>query len=286
MNGDRWIKRDWRKWGQAIKMKIFFTDLDDTLLNEKGQVSEYTRDVVRRFIAAGNKFVLASGRPIGSILQVKESAGLELPGIYITAYNGCLVYDCDAKENILELRVPIELVDVIQSEAIRRGIHIQTYTLNEVVSPQNDEEIKYYRKKVQLPLIISPKLSEGIDQAPYKMLSIHLYDHEYHNKFADYISKNYGDKIETLFSNNYYLEMFNKNGGKGNAVRFLCKYLNIPLENSYAAGDADNDISMILAAGTGVAMLNASDNVKQAADCITEFDFRNDGLAKYIEKIL
>lgn len=267
-------------------MKIFFTDLDDTLLNEKGQVSEYTREIVRDFIRRGNKFVLASGRPIGSILQVKESAGFDFPGVYITAYNGCLIYDCEEKKNILELRVPNELVDALQCEASQRGIHIQTYTLNEVVSPEDDEEIKFYRQKVKLPLVLSPKLSDGINQPPYKMLSIDLNDHEYHREFAEYVSNEYGDKIETLFSNKYYLEMFNKNGGKGNAVRFLCDYLNIPIEDSYAAGDADNDISMILAAGTGVAMLNASENVKRVADCITEYDYKNDGLAKYIETIL
>ena len=78
--------------------------------------------------------------------------------------------------------------------------------------------------------------------------------------------------------------VFNKNAGKGNAVRWVCEHFAIPLSNSYAAGDAPNDISMLLAAGTGIAMANADQEVKEIADIITEKDNDHNGLLEIIEK--
>lgn len=267
-------------------MKILFTDLDGTLLNEHSEISDYTKRVLDEFTLRGNILVLASGRPLKSILQVKEKAGINYKSTYITAYNGCLIFDCDGQQNILELRLDKDYVDIIQRDAEEFGLHIHTYTDGEVVSPYESEEIKYYRQKVQIPLIVSRKLSDGIEKSPFKMLSIHLTDYDYIQKFETYLNEKYSGKINTLFSNTKYLEIFNHKGGKGNAVKYLCEYLNIPIENSYAAGDAPNDISMIRAAGTGIAMKNASMDVKESADVITEFDNANDGLARFIESIM
>ena len=71
--------------------------------------------------------------------------------------------------------------------------------------------------------------------------------------------------------------------GKGTQAKKICEHLNIPVENAIAAGDGDNDISMIKAAGLGIAMINAPDTVKDAADVITTFDNDHDGLAEYIK---
>jgi hypothetical protein len=60
----------------------------------------------------------------------------------------------------------------------------------------------------------------------------------------------------------------------------------VALSDAYAAGDAGNDISMLEAAGTGIAMANASENVKKAADVITDLDNDHDGLADMMEKLL
>lgn len=67
---------------------------------------------------------------------------------------------------------------------------------------------------------------------------------------------------------------------RGAAVRKLCELLNISPLLSIAAGDAENDISMIEAAGIGIAMYNASDDVKAAATMVTALDNNHDGLAR------
>ena len=80
------------------------------------------------------------------------------------------------------------------------------------------------------------------------------------------------------------LEINSARANKGEGMKFLCEYLGVPIENSVAFGDGSNDMTMIMAAGTGVAMGNAIDEVKRAAKLVTA---RNDedGVALALEKL-
>ncbi|MDD6810854.1 MAG: Cof-type HAD-IIB family hydrolase [Lachnospiraceae bacterium] len=267
-------------------MKILFTDLDGTLLNNESQVSQKTKDFIKTFIGAGNKLVLSSGRPLDSILEVKEQAKLDYPGIFIIANNGALIYDCDNKKPIRELHMPYSYVSYLQAQADALNLHIQTYNDDAIITATEDEEIKFYRRRIHLPLLLSKDYTTALTKEPFKMLAIHLTDHSRLTAFCDRIADWAEDKIQYIFSNERYLELFVKEAGKGNAVRFVCDYFGVPLTDSYAAGDADNDISMLEAAGCGIAMANAAPSVKKAADVITPLDNDNDGLAAYLQTIL
>lgn len=267
-------------------MKILFTDLDGTLLNKESMVSKKTKAFLEDFILAGNKLVLSSGRPLGSVLEVKEQAGLIYPGILIIASNGAFIYDCDNRRSLLEKRMPLSYVSYLQAQANAQHLHIQTYTDDAVVSVTEDAEIKFYRQKVHQPLLLADDYASVLKKGPLKMLAIHLSDHDKLTAFRDSIAGWGADKIQCMFSNEYYLEMFVKDAGKGNAVRYLNDYFHVSLADTYAAGDADNDISMLEAAGCGIAMQNASFSVKKAADAITEYDNDNDGLALFLQSIL
>lgn len=267
-------------------MKILFTDLDGTLLNNNSQISEKTQEFIQNFITAGNRLVLSSGRPLDSILEVKEQAELNYPGIFVIASNGALIYDCDHKKSICELRMPYSYVSYLQAQADALHLHIQTYNDDAIITATEDEEIKFYRRKIHQPLLLARDYTTALTKEPFKMLAIHLTDHSRLTAFCDCIADWAEDKIQYIFSNERYLELFVKEAGKGNAVRFVCDYFGVPLTDSYAAGDADNDISMIEAAGCGIAMANAAPSVKKAADVITPLDNDNDGLADYLQTVL
>lgn len=267
-------------------MKILFTDLDGTLLNNQSMVSQNTKTFLDDFIHAGNKLVLSSGRPLNSILEVKELAGLDCPGILISASNGTQIYDCDSRRSILEKRLPLSQVAYLQAQAKAFGLHIQTYTDDAIVTAAEDEEIRFYRRRIHLPLLLAEDYASVLPKEPLKMLAIHLNDHTRLDAFCEHIADWAADKIQYIFSNDFYLELFHKDAGKGNAVRFICDYFQIPISDSYAAGDAPNDISMIREAGCGIAMLNAAPEVKKAADVITIRDNDNDGLAEFMASIL
>jgi hypothetical protein len=267
-------------------MKLLFTDLDGTLLNNDSKVSAGTKIFLDRFLAAGNKLILSSGRPLESIMEVKQEAGLTQKGIYCVCSNGTLIYDCDKACSIMEKRLPLPYIPYLQEQAQEHGLHIHTYRDNAVISPADDEEIRFYRLRIHLPLVISPNLADAVTEEPFKMLVISLHDFEKLDAFRRDISAWASDKIQAIYSNGMYLELIHKDAGKGNAVRFLCDYFGVPLSDAYAAGDAGNDISMLEAAGTGIAMANASDNVKTAADVITDLDNDHDGLADMMQKLL
>ena len=267
-------------------MKILFTDLDGTLLNNESTISAGTKAFLDDFLGAGNKLVLSSGRPLNSVLEVKETEGLGASGILVIASNGAMIYDCDLQEPILERTLPLSYVSYLQKEADAMGLHIQTYTRDSIMCHTEDEEIRYYRRKIHLPLILADDFAAALTDEPYKMLALDLYHHDNLVKFCDRIADWAKGKIQYIFSNDQYLELFVKEAGKGNAVTYVCEYFGIPLSDSYAAGDADNDISMIQAAGCGIAMANAAPNVKEAADIVTRLDNDSDGLAECMRELL
>ncbi|MDE6943559.1 MAG: Cof-type HAD-IIB family hydrolase [Lachnospiraceae bacterium] len=267
-------------------MKLLFTDLDGTLLNNASQVSPATRAFLDDFLVAGNKLILSSGRPTDSVLEVKNNAGLNQPGILLCCYNGAQVYDCDSCSTIMAKRMPLPYVSYLQKQAAKHHLHIQTYQENAVVSPADDEEIRFYRTKIHVPLVVSPVLADALTDGPYKMLAADLYDHDKLEAFRLEIFDWTKGKIQTIYSNDKYLELFRQDAGKGNALHFVCEHFGVSLSDAYAAGDAENDISMLQAAGTGIAMRNASDQVKQAADIVTRYDNDHDGLAETMRRLL
>lgn len=85
-----------------MKCKILFTDMDGTLLNDEKEISKRVYQAIERFTEAGGRVVLSSGRPLNSILETKNGLGLSYPGMYVIAYNGALVYDCQSGSPVFE----------------------------------------------------------------------------------------------------------------------------------------------------------------------------------------
>lgn len=271
-------------------MKLLFTDLDDTLLNNQSQVSPETKAFLDEFLADGNRLVLASGRPLMSVLEVKEAAGLHQPGIFLSCSNGSRVYDCDTRRTVMKATLPLSYVSYLQEQAKALSLHIHTYRDSDqddaIVSAADSEEIRYYRRRVHLPLVISENLCDALAEEPCKLLAISLHNTEKLETFRKNIADWAENKIRMIYSNDKYLELFGWNAGKGSSLHFLCDYLGIPVSDTYAAGDADNDISMLEAAGCGIAMKNATDKVKAHADVVTDLDNDHNGLADMMYKLL
>ena len=81
------------------------------------------------------------------------------------------------------------------------------------------------------------------------------------------------------------MEVMRNGSTKGDAVRYLANYFGIDKEEVMCIGDSENDLSMIKYAGTGVAMGNASEDIKSVADYVTDTNV-NDGVAKAINKFV
>lgn len=278
---------------KARRTKILFTDLDDTLLTGDKKISEKTRAKILEMLAAGYHFVLASGRPINSILQVLEQldisrgVGARTGGIYATAYNGALLYDCIRREPIEGYGIAVETAQRLFDMAAARGLHIQTYTDTHIVSIAEDKELRFYTGSVTLPHIVADKLDGVLEHAPYKLIAIDLERREKLEAFREEVeASDIGKEMVCAFSNAQYLEFYNREAGKGNALVKLCRALNILLANAVAAGDEENDISMIEAAGIGAAMVNGNPALRERADYVTQNDNNHDGVAEIIDKFI
>ena len=92
--------------------------------------------------------------------------------------------------------------------------------------------------------------------------------------------------MDVCFSCYEYLEFMPAGINKGNSIRWMSNYLNIPMENTIAVGDAENDLTMIKAAGIGAVMKNARDEIKAAGNYITEKDNNEGGVAEVIQKFM
>ncbi len=278
---------------RARETKILFTDLDDTLLTDDKGISDKTRGKILQMLAAGHHFVLASGRPINSILAVLERLDLardadgKAGGVYATAYNGAMLYDCIKQEPIEGYTIALKTSQRLFDMAAARGLHIQTYTDTHIVSIAEDKELEFYTKSVVLPHIVSTRPEEVLPHAPYKLIAIDLEERERLEAFREEIeASDIGDEIICAFSNDRYLEFYNRGAGKGNALVKLCKALNLLVANAVAVGDEENDISMIKAAGIGVAMVNGNSVLRECADYVTQNDNNHDGIVEVIDKFI
>lgn len=263
----------------TAKPKIFFTDLDGTLLTDDKEITPATRDALAKWTAAGNKLVLSSGRAMESVNNVRISLGLKFPGMYLIGSNGGEIFDCETGQMISRTPLTFQQVSLALEMAKKEGVHCHTYTDTHIVSPADDEELLYYCHAIHTPVIICEDVLSALDKEPCKCIAIELHDKNKLEHFRQTLLPLVEGELNLLYSNDKYLEIFPASSGKGAAVHKLCGMLDIPLTNSLAAGDEANDISMIQAASLGIAMKNAKDNVKQAANIVTQTDNNHDGLA-------
>lgn len=102
-------------------VKIFFTDMDDTLLNSEKQVTKENMDAISEALAAGHKIVFNTGRPLSGFLPILKELGLDREGCYAIAFNGGLIYDCAAKKTLYRRTIPLEYARVIFEKRRRQA---------------------------------------------------------------------------------------------------------------------------------------------------------------------
>ena len=267
--------------------KAIFLDLDGTLLTDDKKVTQENRSAINRMLNGGHSVVIATGRPLTSAVLEAEKLGLTGDGCYLIAYNGGILYDTAHQKIVFKRTVPLRLVYEVFDEANRRGVYIHTYDDTHVlVEPRCDNDIvRYYTGRIGMTHLVTPSV-RTISSEPVKMLMIDRQDPEPLQEMRDWIAANFGDELDSYFSSNEFVEIVAKGLNKGNALRQMAQILDIPVENTIAAGDAANDITMLEAAHIGCAMANAAAEVIAAADYVTEHDNNHSGIAEIINRFV
>ncbi len=276
---EEYLEKEKNRW-------IFFTDLDGTLLNDEKNITEKNRKTLEAMREKGHVIVLSTGRALPSAKRQAETLGLMGAGCYIVCYNGGQIYDTERDALIYRQSVPMEVVRSVFDDARDFGISIQTYTATHVVTEQDNEDLHTYVQIQDLPFMVVEDVTQALEEEPPKILALSYKDPSRIQEFRSYIEPRCQGKLDLFLSHAALLELVPPGVNKGNAVRFLCGYLGIPIGHSLAAGDAENDLTMIQAAGIGAAMCNGEAFLKEAADYVTLADNNHDGVAEILEKFI
>jgi len=267
--------------------KILFLDLDGTLLTDSKDITLENMEAIQKAISLGHAVVITTGRPLASTKLLLERLGLTKPGCYAITANGAVIYDAHKKQNIFETGIKKEIVREAFDEAYKFHVHPQTYSRNKVLVEHDNREIQYYSRSIIMDYDVVERVEDAMDCEPIKLLFIDLDDRSkleaFRKHMEPYIQKNH---LEVFFSCEQYLEMTPKGINKGSAIHFMSNYLQIPLEHTLAAGDAENDISMLTAVHTPCVMKNARPEMYQYGSYITERDNNHSGIAEIIEKFM
>ena len=285
--------------------KLVAIDLDGTMLNSYGVVSEETKNTIKEVEKQGVEVIIASGRPIASIKEIAKE--IESKNYFI-AGNGAIIYDVKKGEIIYEKTLSKEKVLEIIKICEENSISYNVYTEREILATSLKYNVLYYHKE-NLKKEESKKTKINIVNNMYeyvknkedaKFLKITICD-ETKTVFNSIIKKLKGIKnIEILDVSHmarktivhgteeyqisyFYSEISTENVDKWEAIKFLIDKLNIKKEEVMAIGDNSNDKNMIKNAGLGIAMKQSTLSVLEVADEITEGN-NEDGVAKILQK--
>lgn len=263
-----------------VKSALFF-DLDGTLLTDDKVISPITKALLCKAVENGHSFIICTGRPLCSCLNLVKNLGLSDITAYIVAFNGGIIYDYANSKTIYENVLDEETSRTIREIAIKTGNHFHTYSETEVICEKDTEEFRFYKSFGTLPGRITDNVCK--DSKPYKYILMNFKDKTQLHEAKVLIEQSLSDKVNVVFSNGEFMEIIPKDSGKGSSVQRICDELQIKKQNSYGFADEGNDISLFEEVGTGVCLLNGCVKLKAVSNYTTFRDNNHDGLADFIE---
>ena len=285
--------------------KLVAIDLDGTLLDSYGQVSQKNKITITRAIQAGAEIVLTSGRGVRSVQNLATEIGADN---YIICGNGAIIYNLQENQIIydrfLEKKKILQLIQVCEENSI----YYSVYTEDSIITKSLNYNVLFYHH-------------ENSKKPDNKKTNIHIvqdiYQYVLEREKEDYIKVNICDDNTIIFNSimkklrnvknvnvlevghmsrklirtgteeysmeYYYTEISSKNVDKWTAILYLIKQLEIKPDEVIAIGDNSNDQTMLENAGLGIAMANSAPYIQKMADEVT-LDNNQDGVAAAIER--
>lgn len=263
-----------------MKNKMLVLDIDGTLLTSEHIISEKTKNELKKLAQRGVYIVLASGRPTPGMLPLIKELELDQSTQYFISYNGAHLNHTQKEELLFADQLDAKTVANFLDIANQYNASLITYKADSLVVSIENEWSTLEARLNQLSTTVANDLSEFAAPTP-KMIIAN--DEKPTREALAYASAKYGDDFQLSISMPCFLEVTSKTVDKALTLQRLCNLLNIDIQDVVTCGDGGNDISMIQAAGTGVAMRNANETVKSHADYITASN-DEDGIVEVIEK--
>lgn len=285
--------------------KLVAIDLDGTMLNQYGIITEKTKKAISKAQEKGVEVMIASGRAITSVKRFSKEINSNK---YFISGNGAITYDIKNNkilyENILSKTKALKIIKICEENSI----YYNVYTENGIIAKNlSYNTLYYYKDNLTKPdenrthINIVENVYDYFEQREEKILKIMICD-EHKTVFNSIVRKlKELSEIEVLEVSHmsrkiikqgtdeialeyFYTEVSAKDVDKWNALEEIIGLMNISKEEVVTMGDNANDLKMITNAGLGVAMGESAPYVKQSADIIAPTN-DEDGVAIILNKI-
>jgi len=270
-----------------MNIQLIVSDLDDSLLNEKSELSERTIAAVKRCREAGAEIMLASGRMAQAMVKFARQLDVTLP---LIAFNGAETVDPATMQLIDTLRLEQQVAVEVCRFCEENGLYVHTYDGDSILVAQECERAREYLRCMTASAHLQPTnvpLSEYLEKySPDGVPKLLIIDEpERIAQLLPVLRSRLEGRASCFISRPIYLEITSPQSSKGSALRRQSEKLGIPLENMAAFGDGINDLPMLEIVGFGCTMANAKEEVQKAVAHIAPSN-REDGVAQVLEQLL
>lgn len=272
----------------SAQIRLIAIDLDGTTVGESNQMSPAVQQALQAAQAGGVQVAIATGRMFQSALRFYQPIGLTLP---MLTYQGALIKDPATEKIYRHLTVSREfarrLLDYFEQPDLRELLSIHFYINDSLYVREITPETRLYAQRSQIqPYAVGDLRSMLVDHEPTKILAL-CHNPDVIDRLLSSLRQEY-TPAELYFTKSVatFFEATHPLVNKGTAVQYLAEeLLGLRPENVMAIGDNFNDLEMIQYAGVGVAMGNAPDPIKAAAQWVAP-DVEADGAAAAIERFV
>jgi len=269
------------------KIKIIVADLDGTLIDNNGEISGRTRDLIKGLKKEGVLFTLASGRLHSALTKYAEELDIKVP---IISLDGSLIKGYPQGDVLFESYVP--------GKYVKRALNYADKFLINVALCHSDA-IYYTDRNSVIPGLIEKFGAKYQEVTDYENYLYNTLEISMASDFKDNI-KHVHERMSFPYSLGlnasyfrshshsgvYYLEIRKKGSNKGKALKKLLRYLKMQQSNTAVMGDWHNDISLFLPKTLKVTLANSLPELKRMADIEIPKDNNQDGAAEFLEMVL
>lgn len=259
--------------------KMIAIDLDGTLLTDDKRITAYGKQTICDAMEAGNIVCVSTGRAWPGARKFAHELEVTAP---VVTSNGAMIVDPVSEEVLYDLKLSFEDAKQIYELGLQVGVTQIVWSGCQLHGSRMDDYLKDYSKRFGF---MEPIVIDSIEQLREKGVSkiLWYFPEPEADGYLEKVPKELREHLNIVTSTPFFLEFFHKEVSKAAAVGMVANRYGIDWSQIMAIGDAGNDLPMIRMAGIGVAMGNATDDVKKEADDVTA-DNEHDGVAQVIRK--
>lgn len=275
-----------------MNYKILVLDLDGTLTNSKKEITKPTLEALLDIQKRGIKVVLASGRPTVGVLPLAKQLRMAEYGSYVLSFNGARITDCNTGAIVSNQLLPKHVIRPafeLAKKYAQYGVDLITYDeatigTDRIISGFKPNKYTQLEADINhIPIDMVTDLPSCVTWDINKLLGTG--EPEYIDRLRRDAIEYFGSNLGIYCSDPFFLELVSPGVDKASSMDILLKKLGLTRAEMICIGDGYNDISMIEAAGLGVAMANAQPAVLEAADYVTKSN-NEDGVVAVIDKFI